>query len=131
MNNVANSTRPDEYMSDLQRLLGNVRSQASNGGSLRKVGYGSRPSVGFQTIYALEQCMPDLSAEDCSSCLNVAAQELYSIAYRHLGARIYQPSCSLRYEYELFYNETRLQELLSLPLQPVASPPPPTGSSTN
>lgn len=134
--NVQNSTRPDQFMSDLGTLLGNISIQASNGGSLRKVAYGSTPSVGFQTIYALEQCTPDLSAEDCSSCLNTAAQVVPRNIYGAIGARVLQPSCNLRYEVRPFYNETRLQEFISQPVPrpPVASPVPvasPTpGSST-
>lgn len=125
--NVQNSTRLDDFMSDVGLLLENISSQASNRGPLIKAAYGSRRSVGFQTIYALEQCTPDLSADDCLSCLTNAIQELpRQFFYGRIGARIVQASCFLRYEVEEFYNTTRLQELLSLPISPppVSTPPP-------
>ncbi|KMT04006.1 hypothetical protein BVRB_8g187110 [Beta vulgaris subsp. vulgaris] len=52
------------------------------------------------TLYALEQCTPDLNANDCGRCLRAAIEKLSVMQ----GARILQPSCNIRYEIYPFYN---------------------------
>ncbi|KNA06552.1 hypothetical protein SOVF_179980 [Spinacia oleracea] len=52
------------------------------------------------TLYALEQCTPDLTANDCNRCLMGAIGQLSVMQ----GARVLQPSCNIRYEIYPFYN---------------------------
>ncbi|KAL6546709.1 hypothetical protein OROMI_022430 [Orobanche minor] len=113
--NPQNATSADQFMDDLRSLLDNLRGQAAFGGSLRKVAAGNGTGPNFQNIFALVQCTPDLSPEDCGSCLIGAAQDIPSCCDRKRGGRVLWPSCNLRYENISFYNETRLQELAAQP----------------
>ncbi|KAL6546710.1 hypothetical protein OROMI_022431 [Orobanche minor] len=121
--NTQNATSPTEFMSDLRSLLDNLRSQAAGGGSLRKVAARNSTGPDFQYIYALVQCTPDLSPDDCNRCLLDAAGDIPRCCDRKKGGRVTVPSCNLRYETYPFFNETRLRELMSVP--PAAPPEPP------
>ncbi|XP_010448761.1 PREDICTED: cysteine-rich receptor-like protein kinase 8 isoform X2 [Camelina sativa] len=81
----------------------------------------------FQTFYGLLQCTPDLTRQDCMSCLlhSVGGMSLYRI-----GARLLYPSCNARYELYAFYNETGIKTPSPPPLpsspplqSPVSTPP--------
>lgn len=55
---------PVQFSTDVNTLMNNLSSQASyNGTSIRKVAAGSRVTADNQTIYAMVQCLPDLTAE--------------------------------------------------------------------
>ncbi|KAL0363261.1 UNVERIFIED_CONTAM: Cysteine-rich receptor-like protein kinase [Sesamum calycinum] len=123
--NTQNATSPDQFKQDLRTLLDNLRGQAAYGGSLRKVAAGNITGPDFQTIFGLVQCTPDLSADDCSSCLIGAAAEIPNCCDGKQGGRVLKPSCTLRFEIYPFYNGTRLQELARQPEPPVLSPPGP------
>jgi hypothetical protein len=59
----------------------NLRSEAVVGGSLRKFAVGNATVTNFQTIYALVQCTPDLSKQDCKNCLDGASKEISKCCY--------------------------------------------------
>ncbi|KAG7541802.1 Gnk2-homologous domain, partial [Arabidopsis thaliana x Arabidopsis arenosa] len=65
----------------------------------------------LQTLYGLVQCTPDLSRENCMSCLTSSINRM---PLSRIGARQFWPSCNSRYELYAFYNETA-----------IATPPPP------
>uniref|UniRef100_A0A2N9ELF1 Gnk2-homologous domain-containing protein n=1 Tax=Fagus sylvatica TaxID=28930 RepID=A0A2N9ELF1_FAGSY len=69
-NNV--SAKVTQFMQDLRTLLDRNKGQAAAGGSLRKFAAGNAAAPNFQTLYALMQCTPDLSEQDCSDCLDWA-----------------------------------------------------------
>ncbi|XP_031392638.1 cysteine-rich receptor-like protein kinase 10 [Punica granatum] len=71
-----------------------------------------------QPLYTLAQCTPDLTTTDCTMCLQMTVQGLQR---GRQGARFMNPSCYVRYETNLFYNETAVA-----PLSPPAPPPAPT-----
>ncbi|CAA0393588.1 Protein kinase domain [Arabidopsis thaliana x Arabidopsis arenosa] len=78
----------------------------------------------FQTIYSLVQCTPDLTNQDCESCLRQVINYLPRCCDRSVGGRVIAPSCSFRYELYPFYNET----IAAAPMAPppsstVAAPP--------
>ncbi|KAG2255843.1 hypothetical protein Bca52824_075137 [Brassica carinata] len=81
-----------------------------------------------QTLYGLVQCTPDLSREDCLSCLQ---QSINQLSIDRTGERFVVPSCSARYELYLFYNESATIKP-SPPPQLLSTPPQPEkgGSST-
>ncbi|XP_075505506.1 cysteine-rich receptor-like protein kinase 15 isoform X2 [Primulina tabacum] len=125
--NTQNASSPGQFMADVRTLVDNIRDQAAKGGSLRKVAAGSRSTVDFQTLFSLVQCTPDLSSEDCGSCLIGAIADIPRFCNNKRGCRVLKPSCILRYEDTTFYNETRLQELQALAATP--PPQPPTSAS--
>ncbi|KAL6881954.1 hypothetical protein ACP4OV_011426 [Aristida adscensionis] len=73
------------------------------------------------TVYGLLQCRPDLAAEDCRSCL----ADLVSLmpewfgdgesGGHRVGGRILGPRCNLRYEKELFFQETNATLEIDMP----------------
>ncbi|CAE6137220.1 unnamed protein product [Arabidopsis arenosa] len=77
----------------------------------------------FQTIYSLVQCTPDLTNQDCESCLRQAINWLPRCCDRSVGGRVIAPSCSFRYELYPFYNETIAAATMAPPPSTVAAPP--------
>nr|GMC83832.1 putative receptor-like protein kinase At4g00960 [Ipomoea batatas] len=78
--NRQNSSSPDQFNQDLQKLLDSLRDRAANGFPLRKFAEGNTSGPDFQTIYAAVQCSPDLSAQSCSDCLVSAFADLPACA---------------------------------------------------
>ncbi|CAH8275626.1 unnamed protein product [Arabidopsis lyrata] len=70
-----------------------------------------------QTLYGLLQCTPDLTRQDCLSCLQSSINSIHLYA---VGGRFVYPSCNARYELYSFYNGTAI----GTPLGPLPSPPP-------
>ncbi|XP_060173296.1 cysteine-rich receptor-like protein kinase 25 [Lycium barbarum] len=56
------------------------------------------------TIYALAQCIPDISSSDCHKCLGNATNVFHKCCDEYRGARVRFPSCVMRYEVYPFYN---------------------------
>jgi len=56
-----------------------------------------------QTLYCLEQCTPDLSPNNCRTCLNRAIEYLPLSCGGKQGGRVLLPSCNVRYELYPFY----------------------------
>ncbi|KAL3627580.1 hypothetical protein CASFOL_028943 [Castilleja foliolosa] len=130
--NTENATNPNEFLTNLRGHLDNLREKAADGGGpLMKVAAGNITMNDFQNIFALVQCTPDFSPDDCRNCLISAAAWIPTTCNRRRGGRILLPSCNLRYEMYLFFNETRLQELVESPapqppLTPITRLPPPS-----
>ncbi|KAL8468868.1 hypothetical protein ACS0TY_031904 [Phlomoides rotata] len=118
--NPENATSPEQFQEDTRSLLDDLRDRAASGGSLRKVAAGNRTGPDFQTIFALLQCTPDLSTEDCTRCLYGATAEIPQYCERKRGCRVLWPSCNIRFEAYPFFNETRLREF-----EPAPEPTPP------
>ncbi|MFQ6647984.1 hypothetical protein Gotur_021481 [Gossypium turneri] len=70
----ATSTK-DAFSQALASLLNNLTNNASLGTSLGKFSTGSA-LLPFQAIYALVQCTPDLTKNECSYCLSQAIGEI-------------------------------------------------------
>ncbi|KAJ6364032.1 hypothetical protein OIU76_029051 [Salix suchowensis] len=73
---------------------------------------------GFQNIYSLAQCTPDLSSSDCNKCLRAVIAGLPTCCSSKIGGRVYFPSCYIHYEITEFYNAT------GVPAESVPPPPP-------
>uniref|UniRef100_A0A7N2RC89 Cysteine-rich receptor-like protein kinase 29 n=1 Tax=Quercus lobata TaxID=97700 RepID=A0A7N2RC89_QUELO len=115
-NNV--SANLDEFNQDLRTLLDRLRVQAVAGGSLSKFAEANATAPNFQTLYALVQCTPDLSQQDCSDCLTGAFGDIPSCCDGKQGGRVVRPSCNFRYEIYRFYD----------PVADIAPPPSPPPS---
>ncbi|XLR10091.1 hypothetical protein HN51_046682 [Arachis hypogaea] len=58
----------------------------------------------FQKLYCLAQCTPDLSPEDCRSCLNVSINgNVPRCCGGREGGRVMYPNCMIRFELYTFY----------------------------
>ncbi|KAJ9169013.1 hypothetical protein P3X46_020483 [Hevea brasiliensis] len=123
--NVNNVTSIDQFNQVLRTLMDRLRSEASSGSSLRKFATGEAPGPDFLTIYALAQCTPDLSGQQCNDCLDQAAGYIPGCCNGKIGGRVVTPSCNLRYEISRFYNSTvPLPSPPPQPTPPLFSPPP-------
>lgn len=71
-----------------------------------------------QTVYLLVQCTPDLTNQDCSTCLQISFNQL---PQDKVGGRFILPSCNSRFEIYPFYNQTAVKALSPPP--PVSAPP--------
>ncbi|KAM1384770.1 hypothetical protein EV1_036536 [Malus domestica] len=122
-NNNISSSGLDGFNQELSKVLDSIRSEAAAGGSLRKFAFGNTSAPTFQTIFALAQCTPDISEQECSDCLVGAFGDISKYFYGKEGGRVYRPSCYFRFEVNPFYDPTTVKQL--------PSPPPITPPSTN
>ncbi|KAF7137830.1 hypothetical protein RHSIM_Rhsim07G0195900 [Rhododendron simsii] len=105
-----NASIMEEFKQARGILLGDLCNERASGGDLRKFATGQKitgPDY-TTTIYGLMQCTPDLSKIDCNNCLQWAARQITQSESSDAptGWRILAPSCTLRYEVNLFYNDT-------------------------
>ncbi|XP_042031166.1 cysteine-rich receptor-like protein kinase 25 [Salvia splendens] len=94
LRNTQNVSDGDRFRADRTALVDQLAAQAANGTQL-KVGVGSR-NFSDLAIYALVQCTPDFSREECQRCLSEASQGYQS--YLSQGFRVLNPNCNIRYE---------------------------------
>ncbi|GLU23199.1 hypothetical protein SLE2022_392230 [Rubroshorea leprosula] len=124
--NVNNASDVNGFNQALSSLLNNLSSRAAAEGPLLKYAAGNTTGPGFfLTIYALEQCTPDLSQQECSECLTTAIGRIPSGCYGKIGCRILQPSCDLRYETSPFFAAVAD---IPQPPSPSSSPSPTVGN---
>ncbi|CAA7060167.1 unnamed protein product [Microthlaspi erraticum] len=96
----------------LLSLLNDAAEEAAS--SPRKFAAKKANFTSSQNVYVVAQCTPDLRKENCSSCLQRSISQL---PRDRIGGRLLWPSCNLRYELYLFYNQT-LNATLPVPLPP-------------
>ncbi|XP_022723473.1 putative receptor-like protein kinase At4g00960 isoform X2 [Durio zibethinus] len=114
----------DHFIQALNNLLSNLRSRAAAGGPLRKYAADNSPVGVIQTVYALVQCTPYLSEQECGDCLTAAAQGVGNCCLGKIGCRVLKPSCFLRFEAVQFYR-------IPIPLPSPPPSPPPGGNDNN
>ncbi|OMP09756.1 hypothetical protein COLO4_05159 [Corchorus olitorius] len=102
--NLNDVTNVDAFNQALTALLDSLKTKASSGDSLRKFATGSVKVTDFQTIYALVQCTPDLTAMQCSSCVSLAVNYIPQCCSRKQDLRLYGLNCNLRFGIDRFYN---------------------------
>ncbi|XP_019171535.1 PREDICTED: putative receptor-like protein kinase At4g00960 [Ipomoea nil] len=113
--NNQNATQPANFNQDLRSMLDRLLIQATQGGPFLKFAAGNTSAPDFNTIYALVQCTPDLSAQGCSDCLTAAFGALSAAqCIDRVGAIVLTRSCNFRYENYRFFNYT----LIKPPLLP-------------
>ncbi|KAF4398048.1 hypothetical protein G4B88_019769 [Cannabis sativa] len=111
-NKNVSSSNVKEHFDNLSTLLDGLKSEAASGGYLRKYAAGNAKAPGFLTIYALVQCTPDLSEQQCINCLNIVYGQIPRCCSGKVGARIIVPSCSVRYEKYLFYSSDKTRNII-------------------
>ncbi|XWS18246.1 hypothetical protein CRYUN_Cryun32bG0026800 [Craigia yunnanensis] len=121
LQNSASATDPTSFNQTLSNLLFELIQRAASGGSLRKFATGN-VDANFQPIYALVQCTPDLSLQDCTTCLETSFQQIPQCCAGKRGGQVITTSCVLRFEMESFYN-------VSASASPSSPSPPPTPSN--
>ncbi|XP_039157232.1 cysteine-rich receptor-like protein kinase 6 [Eucalyptus grandis] len=100
-----------------------LQGEAAGSGSLRKFATRSMP-VGPDTVYAMAQCTPDLTKEQCIECQTKIIESVKGHYLGKAGMRALAPSCQFHYETNnLFVGP------IAEPLPPPALPPPPPRKS--
>ncbi|KAF8030104.1 hypothetical protein BT93_E2512 [Corymbia citriodora subsp. variegata] len=115
---VYNVSSPDMYDAALRKLLDDLWPRAAGGGSLRKYASGNE-SAGPDMIYALVQCTPDLTEQQCGDCLVIGVQTIRDCCARYTGGRFMVPSCLILYE-----ANNQFFDKVSQPLPPPPPSPP-------
>nr|XP_027062937.1 cysteine-rich receptor-like protein kinase 10 [Coffea arabica] len=107
MYNTQNVTESNWYnfVLLLGNLLYNAADQAANQTWGKKFAVQQANFSAFQTLYALTQCTPDISVDDCKGCLESAIRTNLTLCCAiRVGGRVIFPSCNIRYELYGFYN---------------------------
>ncbi|WCJ20324.1 cysteine-rich RLK (RECEPTOR-like protein kinase) 26 [Euphorbia peplus] len=118
--NTVNASNVNEFTRAQQTLSSRLRGLTAGGGSTLKFAVGSE-GAGFETVYGLMQCSPDLSGQQCDDCLGQAIGGIADCCAGRKGGVVNKPSCQVRFEDQLFYQLTPS----GTPLPPATSPPPP------
>uniref|UniRef100_A0A7N2MUX3 Cysteine-rich receptor-like protein kinase 29 n=1 Tax=Quercus lobata TaxID=97700 RepID=A0A7N2MUX3_QUELO len=109
-----------QFNDDLNSLLSNLTNEAAAGSSLLK--YAARGGTrDFLPLYALVQCTPDLSQQNCINCLLDAIKVVPQCCNGTQGATVIVPSCNLRFEQYSFFDSTTAP-----PSTNTTTSPPPT-----
>ncbi|KAL1556338.1 non-specific serine/threonine protein kinase [Salvia divinorum] len=113
---------PEQFNQELRGLLRDLRAQAAAGGSLMKIAAGNATAEGFQMIFALVQCAPDMLPSSCESCL--IQSERFLCCGNNTWVVVYNPGCSLQYNLLPIYNISRIEEVRDI----ISHLPPPPGN---
>ncbi|XP_059450910.1 cysteine-rich repeat secretory protein 38-like [Corylus avellana] len=87
---------------DLRTPLERRRGRAAAGGLDLMFAAGN----GIPSLYALAQCISDLSEQECNDCLLGAFESIPQCCDGKEGGRVVRPSCNIRFEVYPFYNLT-------------------------
>ncbi|KAL2349524.1 hypothetical protein Fmac_003524 [Flemingia macrophylla] len=103
LDNHQNVSEPEKLESVVNYTMSNLTKVASFDASANMYATGEVPFED-KTIFALAQCTRDLTANDCSRCLQIATGYIAKCCYASIGARVLSLSCYLRYEFYPFYH---------------------------
>ncbi|KAL3740549.1 hypothetical protein ACJRO7_021775 [Eucalyptus globulus] len=116
--NVGNITMDqDQFDSIWRNLTQTLVWETANGSSKLKFAKGQTKLPDSKTIYSVTQCSPDLTPNDCESCLSEAIDDYDKCCRGKQGGGVYKPSCIFRWDLYPF-----LESNTSPP--PSSSPPP-------
>ncbi|BAH91049.1 Os01g0342200 [Oryza sativa Japonica Group] len=123
MNEVAGADAAARFMAKATELMNRTADLAAFGSSSSPSRYATGETwfdeQGVSVVYGLVQCTPDLTGEQCRSCLaGIIAQmpKLFGDASsRPVGGRILGVRCNLRYEKDVFFKETSTTIKLNMP----------------
>jgi hypothetical protein len=127
--NTNNAINEDEFNKVVKKLLDSLRNRAASGDSDLKYAVGGSDQIGpdnNQTIYGHVQCTPDLSWTLCDDCLVQSIKEIPIYCNNRIGARIFRPSCNMRYETNSLFNQPTSSDSPSPSPVPVVTPSNPT-----
>ncbi|KAK4258915.1 hypothetical protein QN277_005310 [Acacia crassicarpa] len=102
--NTGNIANPGSFMRLLFKTMNETADVAAKP-ALDQKKYATKEAFisGFQTLYCLAQCTPDLSPSDCRRCLSGVIGDLNWCCDGKQGGRVLYPSCNVRYELYPFY----------------------------
>ncbi|KAG9454221.1 hypothetical protein H6P81_007125 [Aristolochia fimbriata] len=127
MRNTANAPEPALFNRQLSSLMKNLSEEAA--GNASRMAWGRTSYNVFSQLYGLALCTRDLPPNACSDCLSQSVSYIPSCCDNKIGAQIYLPTCSIRYEIRPFDPASRLPPPASP--SPPASPFSPRNSGSN
>ncbi|KAJ1431383.1 Serine/threonine-protein kinase, active site [Sesbania bispinosa] len=105
MQNSGNVSNPENFKLLLFSTMNQTAEEAANSPYKKFATKEVNVTVsGFQTLYFLAQCTPNLSPHDCRTCLSEMIGDIPSCCEGRLGGRVLCPSCNIRYELYPFYH---------------------------
>lgn len=120
--NPWNTTEPNRFKQLVAETVTGLVPVAANAHSgAKKFATKEENFDGFQQLYSLAQCTPDLSSTDCDQCLRGAIELFPECCDGKKGGRVLFPSCNIRYESLPFYTLVTATP----PPTPLPLPPPP------
>ncbi|KAJ1381611.1 Serine-threonine/tyrosine-protein kinase, catalytic domain [Sesbania bispinosa] len=122
--NTANISNQESFMRLLFQTINKTADEAANS-SIGSKKYATNQATisGFQSLYCLAQCTPDLSPQDCRRCLSGVIGDLPWCCQGKQGGRVLYPSCNVRYELYPFYRNTTSPSPTPTPSPPLLVPP--------
>ncbi|KAL9317369.1 hypothetical protein ACSQ67_013886 [Phaseolus vulgaris] len=103
LRNTANISHTKSFLRLLYTTLNETADEAANSNGAKLYATNQANISAFQTLYCLTQCTPDLSPQDCRSCLSGVIGDLSWCCPGSQGGRVLYPSCNFRYELYPFY----------------------------
>ncbi|KAK1557218.1 hypothetical protein Q3G72_020533 [Acer saccharum] len=103
--NLENTTTPDEPNYGALGLIYTLIDYATK----TDMKFGTDDKVlakGIRPGYALVQCTRDIDNISCRSCLSTITKKMVDCCQAKVGWRMLSPSCYIRYEKALFYEQT-------------------------
>ncbi|XP_044470482.1 cysteine-rich receptor-like protein kinase 10 [Mangifera indica] len=132
LGNIYNTSNPSQFTRTWAYLIGRLVNKAVGSSKFFATEYVNFSN--FTRVFGLVQCTPDIVSVDCGTCLDNCFSEIPSFCNENLGCSVYMPSCNIRFESYLFYNDSS-QLLPSPPTnatpRPSPSPPLPPAMLTN
>jgi hypothetical protein len=96
----------DRFNPLLSSTMKSLATRAANSQSDKKFAVAEEKFTGSQTLYCMVQCSPEMSADQCMSCLESAIGSLPQCCSGKQGGKVLLPSSNIRYEMFRFYNLT-------------------------
>uniref|UniRef100_A0A0D9Y7Y0 non-specific serine/threonine protein kinase n=1 Tax=Oryza glumipatula TaxID=40148 RepID=A0A0D9Y7Y0_9ORYZ len=123
MNEVAGADAAARFMAKATELMNRTADLAAFGSSSSPSRYATGQTwfdeQGVSVVYGLVQCTPDLTGEQCRSCLAGIIAHMPKLfgdaSSRPVGGRILGVRCNLRYEKDVFFKETSTTLKLNMP----------------
>uniref|UniRef100_A0A803ND61 Uncharacterized protein n=1 Tax=Chenopodium quinoa TaxID=63459 RepID=A0A803ND61_CHEQI len=98
-----------EFTQVVLETLGDVSSQAAAGLSGKKFatkeGKFLSNLTSMNLLYTLAECTPDLSVNDCNTCLQMTIGNMTEMCNMKAGCTMMNPSCNMRYDIYAFYGD--------------------------
>ncbi|KAK8629450.1 hypothetical protein V6N13_078291 [Hibiscus sabdariffa] len=129
-----NVTEPDRFNRLVATVMKDIASRASTATpGTKKFATKETAFKVFQTLYSLAQCTPDISSDDCYTCLQEAIADLQIRSSGLTSGFAMFPSCTAQYWTIPFYslNQTESAPPPVSPQHPLLLPPPPPGKRGN
>ncbi|KAG9454224.1 hypothetical protein H6P81_007128 [Aristolochia fimbriata] len=120
--NTANATEPALFNRQLSSLMKNLSEEGARNASRLAWGRTSYTDFPRADLYGVAQCTRYLPPNAWSDCLSQTVSHIPTCCDSKIGAQIYLPTCSIRYEIRPFDPASRL---------PPPVPPAPPGSAAS